>query len=206
MEGNKMKYISIICCFILGTFLIGCVRIEENIVLTALIVDINDNSLSVTTSDEGVDFTEASVDITNVKDIAFNLIIGQTVELSILPEIMESYPVQVTAVSLGLQQAIYTKISPEEAKEIMSDEVVILDVRTESEYNDGHIEGSVLIPDTDIKELAPEILTDTNATILVYCRSGARSKVASELLIEMGYQNIMDFGGIIDWPYDIVTP
>lgn len=101
----------------------------------------------------------------------------------------------------------YSKISAEEAKEMMDKDsaITILDVRTEEEFNTGHIEGALLIPDTDILQKAEEILTDKSASILIYCRSGRRSALAAANLVELGYSNVYDFGGIIDWKYDIVT-
>jgi rhodanese-related sulfurtransferase len=102
-------------------------------------------------------------------------------------------------------ETAYKKISAEEAKEIIeSEDVLILDVRTKEEFNEGHIENSILLPVNDISTKAEEILTDKDAKILVYCRSGNRSATASELLIKMGYTNVYDFGGIISWPYEIV--
>ncbi len=100
---------------------------------------------------------------------------------------------------------IYMKISAKEAKTIIdSEDVIILDVRTEEEFNIGHIENAVLLPVTDIKSKAEEVLTDKDAKILVYCRSGNRSATAAKDLIAMGYTNIIDFGGINSWPYEIV--
>lgn len=98
---------------------------------------------------------------------------------------------------------LYTKITPEEAKNIMDNEdnVIILDVRTQEEFDSGHIEGAILLPYDQISEKASEVLPDKNQTILVYCRSGNRSKTASETLISMEYTKVYDFGGIIDWPY-----
>jgi len=100
----------------------------------------------------------------------------------------------------------YKKITAEEAKTMIDQDnsVTILDVRTEEEYNAGHIENAILIPDTSIIDTAESILTDKSATILVYCRSGRRSALAAANLVELGYTNIYDFGGIIDWEYDIV--
>lgn len=99
----------------------------------------------------------------------------------------------------------YKKISAEDAKVIMdSEDVIILDVRTQEEYNGGHIENALLLPVTDIKDKADEILADKDAKILVYCRSGNRSAAASKELISMGYTNVYDFGGISSWPYDLV--
>ncbi len=101
----------------------------------------------------------------------------------------------------------YSTITAKEAKDMIDKDstITILDVRTEEEFNTGHIDGAILIPDTDILEKAEETLTDKSATILVYCRSGRRSALAAADLVELGYSNVYDFGGIIDWNYDIVT-
>ncbi|VYU09970.1 Thiosulfate sulfurtransferase PspE precursor [Clostridium tertium] len=97
------------------------------------------------------------------------------------------------------------KITSEEAKEEMNNgDVTILDVRTEEEYNSGHIENSILITVDDIESKAEEILSNKDEKILVYCRSGNRSKKAADLLVKMGYTNVYDFGGIKDWPYEVV--
>ena len=103
------------------------------------------------------------------------------------------------------QGVVYVNITAEEAKEIMDTEdgYIILDVRTQEEYDQGHIPGAILIPDTEIKAKAEEVLTDKDQLILVYCRSGRRSKLAAEALVELGYTNIKEFGGIIDWPYEV---
>ena len=102
------------------------------------------------------------------------------------------------------QEAVYMNITAQEAREIMDTEegYIILDVRTQAEYDEKHIPGAVLIPDYEIKERAEEELTDKDQLILVYCRSGRRSKLAAEALVELGYTNIKEFGGIIDWPYE----
>ncbi|MDD3253533.1 MAG: rhodanese-like domain-containing protein [Lachnospiraceae bacterium] len=101
--------------------------------------------------------------------------------------------------------AEYRKLTPEEAFEMMSaQETTIVDVRTEAEYQEGHIENAILVPNESIGETPPEALPDKDATLLVYCRSGRRSKEASEKLLALGYQNVYDFGGITDWPYDVV--
>lgn len=101
------------------------------------------------------------------------------------------------------QTAEYKKISVLEAKEIMEsgDPYTLLDVRTQEEYDAGHIKGSILIPYTDIEKLAGEKLPDKGATILVYCRSGRRSAIAAQALADLGYTRVMDMGGIQDWPY-----
>ena len=103
------------------------------------------------------------------------------------------------------QGAVYVNITAEEAKQIMDSEegYIILDVRTQEEYDEGHIPGAIVISHEEIAEKAEDVLTDKDQLILVYCRSGRRSKIAAEALVELGYTNIKEFGGIIDWPYEI---
>ena len=102
------------------------------------------------------------------------------------------------------QEAVYVSITAEEAKRIMDSEegYIILDVRTQEEYDEGHIPGAIVISHEEIEEKAEDVLTDKDQLILVYCRSGRRSKIAAEALVELGYTNIKEFGGIIDWPYE----
>lgn len=99
----------------------------------------------------------------------------------------------------------YRKISAEEAYRMMNeaDSVLILDVRTEEEYEEQHIPDAVLIPDYELSQRAEAELPDKDALILVYCRSGRRSANAAYELVGMGYTNVYDFGGIIDWTYDV---
>ena len=100
----------------------------------------------------------------------------------------------------------YRKISAADAKARMDsgDEIIILDVRTQDEFKSGHIKGAVLVPNETIIDKQPELLPDLDAEILVYCRSGNRSAQAAKKLIAIGYTNVVDFGGIIDWPYEVV--
>ena len=102
------------------------------------------------------------------------------------------------------QEAVYMNITAEEAKHIMDTEegYIILDVRTQEEYDQGHIPGAIVISYEEIEEKAEQVLTDKDQLILVYCRSGRRSKIAAEALVELGYTNIKEFGGILDWPYE----
>ena len=104
-------------------------------------------------------------------------------------------------------KAGYKQISQEEAKEMMGrdDGHVIVDVRRQDEYDAGHIPGAILIPNESIGHGAPEALPDYDQVILIYCRSGNRSKQASEKLAAMGYTNIYEFGGINTWTGEIVT-
>ena len=103
------------------------------------------------------------------------------------------------------QGVVYVNITAEEAKQIIDTEegYIILDVRTKEEYDQGHIPGAIVISHEEIEEKAEEVLTDKDQLILVYCRSGRRSKIAAEALVELGYTNIKEFGGIIDWPYEV---
>lgn len=107
----------------------------------------------------------------------------------------------------GQEEKAYMKISAEEAKEIMdgTTDYLLIDVREKDEYAEGHIQGALLIPYDEIEESAEKILTDKQQTILVYCRSGRRSAIAAQTLSSLGYTDIRDFGGIIDWPYDVIT-
>ncbi|MBE6795675.1 MAG: rhodanese-like domain-containing protein [Ruminococcaceae bacterium] len=100
----------------------------------------------------------------------------------------------------------YEQISGEEAKRLMDTEkdYVIIDARTEEEFKQGHIAGAILIPEYEIKERAEAELADKDQLILVYCRSGRRSKIASQALADLGYTNVKEFGGIIDWQYETV--
>ena len=98
----------------------------------------------------------------------------------------------------------YQQISQEEAKEMMdTQDVIILDVREQDEYDSGHIPGAVLLPVGSIDETtAAQVIPEKDSTVLVYCRSGNRSKTASSALAELGYTNIYEFGGISTWPYE----
>ncbi len=108
-----------------------------------------------------------------------------------------------TKIEEEAQVAEYKKISPSEAKDLMDENTIVLDVRTEQEYNEGYILGALLLPLANIQDQDFGPLEDKDQRILVYCRSGNRSRQASNLLLEAGYTNVYDFGGIMDWPYDI---
>ena len=103
------------------------------------------------------------------------------------------------------EKLMYEQITVEEAKNIMDsgEKHVILDTREQDEFDSGHIPGAILIPYTQIENNAEHMIPDKKAQILVYCRSGRRSKIASESLANLGYTNVKEFGGIIDWPYAI---
>ena len=106
----------------------------------------------------------------------------------------------------GENNNTYEQITAEQAKTIMDTErdYIIIDARTTEEFAEGHIEDAILIPEYEIADRAEKELPDKEQLVLVYCRSGRRSKIASEELVKLGYTNVKEFGGIIDWPYDIV--
>ncbi len=105
-----------------------------------------------------------------------------------------------------VKTATVQTITGSEAHEIIEsdEEYTLVDVRTTEEYAEGHIEGAILIPDTDIAKLSESLLPDKDAKILIYCRSGKRSSGAAKVLAELGYTDVYDFGGIIDWKYEVV--
>ena len=102
--------------------------------------------------------------------------------------------------------ASYDQINGAEAKALMDSEsgYIIIDARTQEEYDQGHIPGAILIPEYEIADRAEKELPDKDQLILVYCRSGRRSKIAAEELVKLGYTSVKEFGGIIDWEYEIV--
>ena len=104
------------------------------------------------------------------------------------------------------QEMVFLNITAEEARKLMDSEKdrIILDVRSREEYDQGHIPGAILIPDTEIEAKAADLLPDKDQLILVYCRSVRRSKLAAQSLADLGYTNIREFGGILDWPYEVV--
>ena len=99
----------------------------------------------------------------------------------------------------------YRQITQEEAKKMMdTQEVMVLDVREQEEFDAGHIPGAVLLPvGTITEETAAAVIPERDTVVLVYCRSGNRSKTASAALAELGYANVYEFGGINTWPYEV---
>lgn len=98
----------------------------------------------------------------------------------------------------------YINITAKEAKEKIdsNSEVVILDVRTLEEFNESHIPGAVRVEVDLLENEVEDVIEDKDTVILVYCRTGRRSRIGSQILLEMGYTNVFDFGGIINWPYE----
>ena len=101
----------------------------------------------------------------------------------------------------------FEKISPADAKAMREEnsQVIFVDVREEYEYDAEHIQGAILLPLGEIEETASTVIPDLNGIYIVYCRSGNRSNEAANLLVDLGYENIYDMGGIIYWPYETVS-
>ena len=99
----------------------------------------------------------------------------------------------------------YQQITQEAAKDMMdTQEVIVLDVREPNEFDAGHIPGAVLLPvGTITKDTAAAVIPESDSIVLVYCRSGNRSKTASKALTDLGYRNVYEFGGINTWPYEV---
>ncbi|NLZ69597.1 MAG: rhodanese-like domain-containing protein [Spirochaetales bacterium] len=101
--------------------------------------------------------------------------------------------------------ASVVKVTPDKALTLLKEKgTILVDVRTEAEYKEGHIASAILIPNETIGKKSIASLPDKNAKIIVYCRSGRRSNEAANKLIKLGYTNVFDLGGIISWPYEIV--
>lgn len=146
----------------------------------------------------------------NIKGLLFLLLLTAAMALSGCAAQSASTPAvseePSSAVSDAQAAGTYRKITATEAKERMDsgDPVVIVDVRTEEEYVTGHVYGAILVPNETIADIPPEALPDLDAELLVYCRTGRRSAEAAQKLADMGYTNVSDFGGIIDWPHATV--
>ena len=211
---KKLIVVLLIC--MLG--LVGCNNRSMNYIIanepniTGVVKEANEQSILIE-NEKGEYWVSLNVEN---KDSTTHFNLGDEVVVYYNGIIAESYPMQINTVyaitlkepadrAENNQEAVYVNITAEEAKQIMDSEegYIILDVRTQEEYDQGHIPGAILIPDTEVKVTAEDVLTDKDQLILVYCRSGRRSKLASEILVELGYTNIKEFGGIIDWPYEI---
>ena len=113
----------------------------------------------------------------------------------------------VGCIRINAQQAEYRKITSVQAHQMMSQEndFILLDVRTEEEFVEQRLDGAILIPDSQIRIRAERVMPDKDKLIFVYCRSGVRSAASARILVSLGYVNVYDFGGILDWPYGTVS-
>ena len=212
------KLVALLLSLICMLGLAGCNNRSMNYIIanepniTGVVKEANEQSILIE-NEKGEYWVSLNVEN---KDSTTHFNLGDEVVVYYNGIIAESYPMQINTVyaitlkepadrAENNQEAVYVNITAEEAKQIMDSEegYIILDVRTQEEYDQGHIPGAILIPDTEVEVTAEEVLTDKDQLLLVYCRSGRRSKLASEILVELGYTNIKEFGGIIDWPYEI---
>ena len=199
-----------------GMFMLLCLILftacseKENLTFTGTIEQAGESSIMVYTEDF------ASGDRVNVSykgmTLEFEPATGQQVIVTVRPDIGETYPVKADAVSIQLREeesevestVQENKITSERAFEMIREGgITVVDVRREDEYAEGHIEGAMLLPLDVLVSLAEDKLPDKSATILVYCRSGNRSAKAALQLAGLGYENVYDFGGMIDWPYKV---
>lgn len=184
----------------------------DSLTFVAVVREVSDGTLLVESrEDVGFGLDLAAVHTGDIEDLP-TLEPGQWVRLTTQPEIAESYPVQIRGIAVALlteeeiQEYSYRKVGAEEAKTMMEDgdPYVLVDVRTPEEFKEGHIEGALLLPDYEVEASAAKLLPDKDARILLYCRTGRRSEGAAKTLVAMGYTNVVDFGGITDWPYETV--
>ena len=211
------KLIAVLLLLICILGLVGCNNRSMNYIIanepniTGVVKEANEQSILIE-NEKGEYWVSLNVEN---KDSTTHFNLGDEVVVYYNGNIAESYPMQINTVyaitlkepadrAENNREPVYVNITAEEAKQIMDSEegYVILDVRTQEEYDQGHIPGAILIPDTEINLRAEKELTDKDQLLLVYCRSGRRSKLAAEALVELGYTNIKEFGGIIDWPYE----
>ena len=151
-------------------------------------------------------------------DIRGGLKFGNGVNLNLNPDNVitadveitdsESLPKEAVLISItGNKAPDYRVINAKQAKEMIDGgDVLIVDVRTRVEYEDGYIMDAYNVPLDQIDKGIVNVTSNKEDTILVYCRSGNRSKVAARILTEMGYTNVYDFGGIVDWPFEVIFP
>ena len=124
-----------------------------------------------------------------------------------LPSTSDGAPAALSSQEAAGTASGWQSISPEEAHDWMKsgEDLVVVDVRTQEEYDAGHIPGAVLVPNEEIGDPVPDQLPeDLDQPLLLYCRSGRRSKEAAEKLAALGYTQVYEFGGIQDWPYEVV--
>lgn len=180
---------------------------NQTVTYQGKIISMSDNENFVIRVTNSADLISLSIneEVEFGKGVSKNFSVGNLIEIQTSPEVMESWPLQVNLYKITKNEpASYLKISQEVAKKIMdTQEAIVLDVRTIEEFKEGHIENAVLLPVDQIENDADKVLSNKNASILVYCRSGNRSKSASLKLIELGYKNVYDFGGIGSWEYEI---
>ena len=177
MKAKRMRALVIVLCFLLSSMLLFACQGEQG-------------------QDENQETEVESVDTESIEPEAAE---SESVEI-------ESEETESEEIESEELENTFLQISASEAKGLMegSEPFVLLDVRNQDEFEEGHIEGALLIPLDQIAELAPDLIPDKEVLILVYCRSGRRSVEASQQLVDLGYTQVVEFGGILDWPYEVV--
>ena len=201
--------------------------IENEPCVQGVVESVQDESITIRVNEDdpaaaSSDLISVSLDVES-KDSITIFYEGDQVAVYYDGAIAESYPAQIHTVyaivltqggqareevenSLSANDDGYYQISPEDAKAMMeeNEDAIILDVREQDEYDESHIPGAVLLPVGTIDaDTAEAVIASKDTTVLVYCRSGNRSKTASAALAELGYTQIYEFGGIQDWPYEV---
>jgi len=143
-----------------------------------------------------------SADIPNSAKVSMSA--SKIVEIIGVSSTQSTAPCKEKTRNVTVSRDKYVKITASEVKSMIDngDPLVLVDVRTEDEYAQRHIEGALLIPHGEIEERAGDELPDKDALVIVYCRSGGRSESAARKLIDLGYANVLDMGGILEWAYD----
>lgn len=194
----------------LAALLAGCTDKDGRFTVTAEVTGLVEGGVTILALDaQAAGFTSAFVAVPESVAAGFTFETGQKVEITLKHTAGGSGSEDLEALAVKLienEQDVtvpYQTITPEQAKQFIdAGGAVILDVRQPDEYATGHIRGAVLLPVGEIEAQAATVLPDKNTKILVYCRSGNRSAVAAAALQTLGYTDVSDFGGIIDWPYD----
>ena len=141
---------------------------------------------------------------TNTQKVTESATPTETITETLTETITETTTEIITETMTETIKNSYIQITGAEAYAIMQNEsnYTIIDARTEEEFAQGHIKNAILIPEYEVAQKAPSLIPNKDTLILVYCRSGRRSKIAAEALVELGYTNVKEFGGIIDWEYE----
>ena len=226
------KYMATVIVILMIWGLSGCGNRNEDIIenessISGVVKEVHDQYIQIYIENEGYPYgadCNVSLDVENGNGVYSPITVGDEVVVYYDGSIAESDPMQINTVYAivlevaaeqekndmetgNIEKNNYTQISMEEAVSMMEEEsdYIILDVRTVEEFAEKHIPNAINIPNETIGEDEIAQLPDKEQLILVYCRSGNRSKQASEKLVNLGYTNVYEFGGIIDWTGDTVS-
>lgn len=216
------KYMTMILAVLMALGTAGCNKksmnyiIENELNVIGIVTEVHDKYIQIYIENEGYPYgadCNVSLDVENEDGIYSPIKVGDEVVVYFDGSIAESDPMQINTVyaitlqTPAVREGTYTQISMDEAVAMMEKETdyIILDVRTVEEFADKHIPNAINIPNESIGDEEIAELPDRDQLILVYCRSGNRSKQASEKLAALGYTNVYEFGGINDWTGETVS-